>query len=77
MKRGPHSVSTRPILVHMPEALIERLDEIAVRHGISRSELIRLTLKLHQDIEPLQVEVRWGPESSEDMPTEGRLLPEI
>ena len=42
----------RPILVHVPEPLIQKLDRKAKRLQISRSELIRLTLLLHaQDIE--------------------------
>lgn len=42
----------RPILVHMPEPLIQKLDRKAKRLQISRSELIRITLLLHaQDIE--------------------------
>jgi hypothetical protein len=42
----------RPILVHIPEPLIQKLDRKAKRLQISRSELIRITLLLHaQDIE--------------------------
>ena len=42
----------RPILVHMPEPAIKKLDAKARRLQISRSELIRITLLLHaQDIE--------------------------
>lgn len=40
---------TQAVLVHMPISLVEALDKIAMAHGMSRSELIRLTLKLHQD----------------------------
>ena len=42
----------RPILVHVPEPLIQKLNRKAKRLQISRSELIRLTLIRHaQDIE--------------------------
>ena len=40
---------TQAVLVHMPISLVEALDKIAMANGMSRSELIRLTLKLHQD----------------------------
>ena len=59
------TVSTRAILIHMPEPLVDCLDEIALRYGISRSELIRLTLKLHQGAEPLPIEVRLAPDRAE------------
>ncbi len=42
----------RPILVHVPEPLIQKLNRKAKRLQISRSELIRITLLLHaQDVE--------------------------
>jgi hypothetical protein len=37
----------RPILVHMPEPAIKKLDAKARRLQISRSELICITLLLH------------------------------
>ena len=40
---------TQAVLVHMPISLVEALDKIAMANGMSRSELIRRTLKLHQD----------------------------
>ena len=43
------SEPTQAVLVHMPISLVEALDKIAMANGMSRSELIRLTLKLHQD----------------------------
>jgi metal-responsive CopG/Arc/MetJ family transcriptional regulator len=39
----------RPILVHMPEPLIKKLDRKAKRHGISRAELMRVTLEIYVD----------------------------
>jgi hypothetical protein len=39
----------RPILVHMPEPLIKKLDRKAKRHGISRAELMRVTLDIYVD----------------------------
>ena len=40
---------SRPILVHMPESLIQKLDNTAKRNQISRSELIRLMLNYQCD----------------------------
>ena len=39
----------RPILVHMSEPLIKKLDRKAKRHGISRAELMRVTLDIYVD----------------------------
>jgi hypothetical protein len=44
MPNGKRSHPSRPVLVHLPLALIDRLDHIARANGVTRSELIRSRL---------------------------------
>jgi hypothetical protein len=48
----------RPILVHMPDPMIKKLDRKARRLGISRAELMRITLALYADEIELVTQVR-------------------
>lgn len=48
----------RPILIHMPEPLIKKLDRKARRFGISRAELMRVTLEIHVDDVEVITQVR-------------------
>lgn len=57
----------RPILVHMPNAMIKKLDRKAKRLGISRAELMRLTLTLYADEIELVTQVR-GPQAPQRKP---------
>ena len=48
----------RPILVHMPDPMIKKLDRKAKRLGISRAELMRITLALYAEEIQLVTQVR-------------------
>lgn len=47
MKRTQRK-QNEPILVHLPKRLIKTLNRIAKQEAMSRAQLIRLTLQLHE-----------------------------